>query len=211
MEENNYMEEDPDRELEHYVWQHKHEPLRKIQEGMKEKFGRTKSTKWIKPRRDAAIQAQQDSEVEVEIPTEEEIKDEGEETDETRRDEETTVEDDPEIIKIKSEIRCVEAEIKLIEARDRLAEKEKILALAIAGVKNIKELNVACLATKQLLSSKEEEISKLKEALEKVMEESGNYYPNASCPKCKGRFLWKLDDVNLICAVCEGKYEVVED
>jgi len=200
-----------DRELEHYVWQHKNESLRKIRSGMLQEKGRTKSTKWIRPRREEARQAEETPEVEVELPTEETIRDEEEQTDETRRDEETTIEDDPEIIKINKQRRRLEAEIKRVKTRNLLEEDKKKLALAEVGFEETEDLVARYNILRAVLDKERKFIDLLKESLEKIMEETGNYYPDLACADCKGCFLWKEDDETLVCAVCNAEYKMPKD
>jgi hypothetical protein len=202
------MEEDPDRELEHYVWQHKHEPLRKIRNGMLKEKGRTKSTKWIKPRRDAARQADQLPEVEVVLPIEEEIKgDEEEEKVETPKDQETESEDDPEIIKINLQTRRVNAEKKRVDAMNLLEEEKKKLEIVRLGVKTVKELHDLVSELKRYHSKDEKIIRLLKQKLEAAMKVNPNYYPDATCPECKADFLWRVADNWFKCYVCGNDYK----
>ena len=201
------MGEDPDRELEHYVWQHKHEPLRKIREGMEKEFGRTKSTKWIKPRRDAAIQAEQDPELEVELPTEEEIKDEGEDKDETRRDEETKIEEDSEIIETDEQIKDIRLQRRRVEAKIKLQQEQEKLALAKVGRQKTEDLVYDYKILTIRLRGKRRLVKHLKQKLEKALELNPNYYPNATCPECDGRFLWRVGGRILKCYVCGRDYK----
>ena len=204
------MEDDEDRELEHYVWQHKHETLRSIQEGMEKEFGRTKSTKWIRPRREEARQVEETPEVEVVLPKDEEIIDEGEKKERAEK-EEDRYEEDPEIIETNLKITRLKKEQKRVQAQKELQETKNQLALLKEDAKTIEDLKNQ-IALKTLTKRlREGEIHKLKKTLERIMEESENYYANATCPECEGHFFWKLDDETLICAVCEKQYSIEKE
>ena len=198
------MEEDPDRELEHYVWQHKDESLRQIQEGMEKEFDRTKSTKWITPRRNADIHA----EIEVDFPTEEEILDEGEEKDAPLKDKETEVKDDPEIIEMNRQMRCVEKERKHVAGMILLKEATLKLALTKQNVKTVEELDDNISAFKRALRRDKKLIRRLKDKLEKAMELDPDYYPDTICSDCDGRFFWKGNNNWIECCVCGQEFEL---
>ena len=195
--------EDPDLELEHYVWQHKHETLRSIQEGMEKEFGRSKSTKWIKPRREEARQAEEIPE--VELPTEEEIRDE------EKTEEEDRYEEDPEIIETNLEIARLKQERKRVQAKKELQETKNQLALLKEDAKTIEDLRRQIKGLTQGIKLQKAWILKLKKALERIMAGNENYYANATCPECEGAFLWLSCPDFLTCAVCGQAYNMPKD
>lgn len=197
------MEEDPDRELEHYVWQHKDEPLRQIQEGMEKEFGRTKSIRWITKIRKQAAQVEvitgEENGLTIEIS-------EGEEKDETKKDEETKSEDDPKIIEMESQIRRLNKETELKQAEEKLA-------FATKGVKNVVGLCNHIDELEDLRRCDKDFIDLLKLKLEQTLKESvPTYCPNAKCPKCNGRFLWRVSEASedeVRCYVCQKHFTLV--
>lgn len=201
------MEDDEDREMEHYVWQHKHEPLRKIRSGMLKEKGRTKSTKWIKPRRDAARQADQLPEVEVVLPTEEEIKDE-EEKDETPKDENIKIEDDPEIIEANKQINEIRLQRRRVEEKIKLEQEKEKLTLAKADRQKTEELVEDNKAFKRLIKDQRKFIELLKNKLESLIKRNPNYYPDATCLECEGKFLWRVGGRWVKCYVCGNDYKL---
>ena len=201
------MEDDEDRELEHYVWQHKKESLRQIQEGMEKEFGRTKSTKWITPRRDAAL------EVEVEFPTEEEILDEGEEKDETLKDE-TESEDDPEITEIQKQIKNINLQKRRVEAERKLQVQKTELKLAQTGHKKVGDLENHFNFLKELRKADRKHIRLLTTNLEHALILNPNHHPGYECPRCKGEFLYYSAGIGEKfhkCYVCGRDYTIDED
>jgi hypothetical protein len=197
------MEDEEDQELEQYVSQHKDEPLRQIQEGMEKEFGRTKSTKWITPRRDAALLAESIIDEEAEIPPTEETKEEPE------------IEEDPEIIEAKKQIRNTNVQIMRVKTKTELKKAQSKLVLAMTNHKTIEELQTYVNFLKKLRKEDKKIISLLKERLEAALEKAiPTYVNNAKCDKCDGRFLWEYTgDVggnNVICYVCQTKYKLVD-
>jgi len=211
------MEDDEDRELEHYVWQHKDEPLRKIRNGMLKEYGRTKSTKWIRPRREEARRAQETTEVEVVLPKDEEIIDEGEKKERAEK-EEDRYEEDPEIIETKLKIVRLKKEQKRVQARKELQETKNQLALLKEDAKTIEDLK----EQKALISFgtgiQKSEIRQLKEALTRALSTFPNYVSNADCDVCEGGFLlYYSDDPKLLlsplakCFLCGKDWKIIEE
>ena len=205
------MEDDEDRELEHYVWQHKHEPLRKIQSGMLKEKGRTKSTKWISKIRRQARQAAETTEVEVVLPKDEEIKETTEEKDETLRDEEIKSEDDPEIIETDKQLSDIRLQRKRVEKKTELEREKTKLALAKVGRQKVEDLVEDFKGLKILMECDRKFIELLKQKLEEALELTPNYYPDARCQECDGRFLWRVHGKFLKCYVCGRDYKLETD
>jgi len=196
------MKDDEDQELEQYVSQHKDESLRQIKEGMEKKFGCTRSTKWITPRRAAALLVEDVIDEEAELPSEEEI--EGQ--DETAKEEE-----DPEIIKINREIKKINLETRRKEAKEKRQDAMNRLALKEQEAENIKNLSSALSLSRVLRKTDRKFINLLKERLEVALEKAiPTWVNNAKCPECDGWFLWRytgeLSDKYVRCFVCQEEY-----
>lgn len=200
------MEDDEDRELEHYVWQHKKESLRKIKNGMLKEFGRTKGIRWITKIRKQAEQVEvitgEENGLTIEIS-------EGEEKDETKKDEETKSEDDQEIIKMESQIRRLNKETELKQTEEKLA-------FATKGLKNVVDLCNRINDLEVLRSRDKKFMDLLKERIESALKEPvSTYCPNARCPKCNGRFLWRWSEAKALedkvrCYVCQEHFTLVD-
>jgi len=193
------MDNEEDQELEQYVSQHKDESLRKIQKGMEKKFGCTKSTKWITPRRDAALLAESIIDEEAEIP-EEEVPQESPET-----------EEDPEIIAINKDIKKINLETRRKEAKEKRQDAMNRLALKEQGAKNIKDLSNALSLCRVLRKTDRKFTLLLKERLKVALEKAiPTWVNNAKCRECDGYFLWRytpgLSDKYVRCFVCQEEY-----
>jgi len=199
------MEDDEDRELEHYVWQHKDEPLRKIQSGMLKEKGRTKSTKWIRPRREEARRAQETTEVEVVLP-----KDEGEKKERAEK-EEDRYEEDPEIIETNLKIARLKKEQKRVQAQKELQETKNQLALQIEDAKTIEDLKKQKASISFSNRLCKGEIHNLKEALAKALSTFPNYVSNADCDVCEGDFLLYTMKPLAKCFLCDTNWKITEE
>ena len=186
------MDKPSEEELEDFVREHKHEVLRDIIKGIKEKYGVIKSKNWVTPRRKAALLAESLAE-EIEPPTSDEL------LEEEPKIEEPETEKDPQILEMNEEIK------RLKKAQELEQTKEK-LALAKANRTKVEELLEDI---KELGLLREEDatfIGLLKRKLEGLMAKHPNYYPMATCPSCKGAFFWIWDNNLLRCYVCEKDY-----
>ena len=201
------MEDNEDQELEQYVSQHKDETLRQIREGMLKECGRTKSTKWIGPRRAAALLVEDLIDEEAEESLEEEI----EGKDETSKEEE-----DPEIIAINKEIKNINLQTRRKEAKQRLTEATLKLALKEHDVETVGDLELHLGFMKKVRRKDREFISLLKERLEVALQKAiPTYVTNAKCNKCDGWFLWRHlgddpTDKYVRCFVCQTEYKLVD-
>lgn len=166
-----------------------------------------------RPRREEARQAEETPEVEVELPTEEEIRDEGE----TEK-EEDKFEDDPEIIETNLEIARLKKERKRVQAQKELEETKNQLALLKEDAKTIEDLK----KQKALISFgtgiRKSEIRQLKEALTRALSTFPNYVSNADCDVCEGGFLlYYSDDPKLLlsplakCFLCGKDWKIIEE
>ena len=196
------MKDDKDQELEEYIRMHCHEPLRQIVAGIKKQYDVTKSTKYVTPRRKAALLAETLVEEVIEAPEAETPSEEEAEV------EEPETEDDPKIIEMKRQLREVNKKRKRVDARTLLAKETLQLLLIKYRVKNVKELDDNISAYRPLLKRDKGHIVFLRRKLLEAMKLDPNYYPDAICSDCHGRFFSKVDDDLIMCCVCLEEREL---